>query len=84
MSVKEGLLAMLWMERLDHLDPRDPKVRKERMDFQEERENLDLKETKVMKEDSVPFVAMGPKVTKAMMAKTVEMVFQESQAHREE
>ena len=41
MSVKEGLLAMRWMERLDHPDPRDPKVRKERMVFQEERENLD-------------------------------------------
>ena len=63
---------------------RVPQVRKERMDFQEERENLDLKETKAMKEDSVPFVAMGPKVTKAMMAKTAEMVFQESQVHREE
>ena len=37
-----------------------------------------------MKEDSVPFVAMGLKVTKAMMARMVEMVFQESQVHREE
>ena len=84
MSVKEGLLAMHWMERLDHQDLRDPKVRKERMDFQEERENLDLKEAKVRKADSVPFVAMDLKVTKAMMAKMVEMVFQENQVHREE
>ena len=37
-----------------------------------------------MKEGSVLFVAMGPKGTKAMMAKMVEMVFQESQVHREE
>ena len=37
-----------------------------------------------MKADSVPFVAMGLKVTKAMMEKMVEMVCQESQVHREE